>query len=627
MSTSKKATPAPKSQAKSKQEPRLPYNADRDNVRETITPEIAQELLDTAVGAHEDKRAIETYAQAMSADSWVINGQPLIIDEEGRLIDGVQRLHACIRSGKPFDTFVARSVPADILHTIDQHRRRNYQGVLEARGVEDAGTVVRLMSKLIRIENGVLGRDSQVSISWSRFDQVLAANPELHDAVKIANRFSSASLHSTSRPTLCFMAILAGKRDELESFLQQLTFNHTEGLESPARMFGIQLGMWHNAAKEARRMGRTNNQPVDTILAHAILHFNAYCRGEKLSAPLTWSPDYGTREVVRTVNGKEKAEKVPATESDFNKKTAPPNLGMPMMDGYPGLREGRFDPSSNTDELAGELAEIVHTGAERKADEVYVTRITVTPDMASKWLSPKINRKNRRTQKNHVAAIARDIRNGNWMMNAQPICFTKDPLKEYPAGEEPRLLNGQHRLLGIRDADMPVELPIAVNIPEEAFATFDTHAKRTVRKAGPKTDDRVLVAAARFQYKEDNQIPLSSSDTLTLTSSELLKVIEKHPGMADNFALARKAGMKQLGSAGVMTYFLYRVKREHPELAEEFLSKIETGLNITDPQDPATKLRRELAKTTPGSRGRTRKEQIEALISHWNAYVRWATSK
>jgi len=393
-------------------------------------------------------------------------------------------------------------------------------------------------------------------------------------------------------------------------------------------MFGIQLGMWQEASKEARRMGRSGNvQNVDSVLAHAILHFNAYCRGEKLAAPLSWTPDYGSREITRTLNGKEKTEKVPATESNFDRKAAPANLGMPVMDGYPGLREGRFDPSQPTDDLKGELADIVHTGAERGAGEAFVTMVTVTPDMATHWLSSKINRKNRKTQKNHVNAIARDIKAGNWMMNAQPICFTSDPLVEHEAGEEPRLLNGQHRLLAIRDAGIPIELPIAGNIPEEAFATFDTHAKRTVRRSGPKADDRVLIAAARFQFKEDNQIPLSSGNTMTLTSSELIKVLEEHPGLADNFAHSRKVGMQQLGSAGVMTYFIYRVKRERPDLADEFLSKIESGLNITESQDPAGKLRRELAKTTPGSRGRTRKEQIEALISHWNAYTRWADNK
>ncbi|MFG6080354.1 hypothetical protein ACEUZ9_000904 [Paracoccus litorisediminis] len=599
------------------------FLAERDFTKEVITPQIAEEMLATALDPHVDDRAVDTYAKVMETDSWAMNGQPIIFDEEGRLLDGVQRLKACIQAGRPFTTFVARNIRSDILHTIDQHRRRNYLGVLQARGIDEAGAIHRTMAKLIRIENGVLGRE-QISISWSRFDRVLAANPELEAAVKLSNKYSKSTLHSKVRPVLCFMAIRAGHADKMENFLQQLTYHHTEGLDSPARMFGIQLSMWSQNAQDNRRAGRTGaGQNVDSVLGHAILHFNAYLRGEKLSKPLAWQPDFGMRKVTRVLNGEEVSDKVAGTEFDYDKNAAPSNLGLPVMTDYPGLREGHFD-KTRVDDFVGETADLVHQGAVRGAGDAYITMLTVTPEMAQKWLSPQINRHNRKTQRNHVNAIARDIKAGNWMFNAQPICFTKDPTRDYESGDEPRLLNGQHRLLAIRDAETPIEIPIAVNIPEESFPTFDIHAKRTVRKAGPKADDRVLIAAARFQFKEDNNIPLSSSDMPTLTASELLQVLEEHPGLADNFAQSRRAGMQELGSAGVMTYFIYRVKRESPVLAEEFLQKIETGLNLTDSSDPAGKLRRELAKTSVGPRSRTRKEQIEALISHWNSYKQWA---
>ena len=154
---------------------------------EEITPELAAEYLKKAPNAHEDKKAIATYAQAMRNGAWILNGQPIIFDQEGQLLDGVQRLNACIEAGVPFITMVARNVRADTLHTIDQHRRRSYQGVLESRGVRNPGKVVRTMSKLIRIENGSLGRET-MPISWSRYDRVLDANPEIIEACDIAEK-------------------------------------------------------------------------------------------------------------------------------------------------------------------------------------------------------------------------------------------------------------------------------------------------------------------------------------------------------------------------------------------------------------------------------------------------------
>lgn len=603
------------------------FDGKRDFKVETITPEDAKALLNHALNASPDDKAIDTYAQAMEADSWVLNGMPIIISKDGKLLDGVQRLSAVVKSGKTIQTFVARNVSEDILHTIDQHRRRNYQGVLESRGIEDAGTLTRLMSKLIRIENGTLGREN-ISISWSRYDRVLEANPELIEAVRLSNRYKKTMLHSTARPTFCFMALRAGKKSQLENFMQQLGDTPTESLDSPARMFGILLVNWQNMTKQLRSQGRKGGAvDIDMTLSHAILHFNAYLDGKKLSAPMDWAPDYGTRSKVATLGGEEVVERVKATAFDFDRAAAPANLGMPVMKDYDGLREGLIDRSSSVDDLKGATAEIIHSGASKDSHSAFVRMVEVTPELASKWLDPHINRSNRKTQRNHVLSIARDITNGNWMMNAQPICFTKDPFGTWEEGEEPRLLNGQHRLLAILEAGQSVEIPIAVNIPEEAFATFDTHAKRNVRSVGPKADNRVLVAAARFQYKEDNNIPLSSNNFPTLTASELIEVLNKHPEMGDYFGQSRRAGMAELGSAGVMTYFLYRVNRENPALAEEFLHKIETGLNISDSSDPAGKLRRELAKTGNGPRGRSRKEQIEALIAHWQSYIRWAEKK
>ena len=142
---------------------------------ETITPDIAAEYLETSKFRRErlesrkfakgepriagDLKTVSSYAEAMKAGGWVLNAMPVIFDTEGELIDGISRLEACVMSGTSFRTVVARNVKSDTLHTIDQHRRRTYTGALESRGVNFAGAIQRTMTKLIRIENGLLGKD------------------------------------------------------------------------------------------------------------------------------------------------------------------------------------------------------------------------------------------------------------------------------------------------------------------------------------------------------------------------------------------------------------------------------------------------------------------------------------
>jgi hypothetical protein len=105
----------------------------------------------------------------------------------------------------------------------------------------------------------------------------------------------------------------------------------------------------------------------------------------------------------------------------------------------------------------------------------------------------------------------------------------------------------------------------------------------------------------------------------------LLEVLNRHPGLQASFPRSRTKGMMAIGSAGVMTYFIYRVQRESPVLAAEFLDKIESGLHIADALDPAGRLRRDLANQPRGAHGRSRKELIEALIGYWNNYLRWSS--
>ena len=102
--------------------------------KELITPEAAEEILaNRPHGEIADPKAVDAYARAMAAGGWILNGQPIIFDRDGALLDGVHRLAASVKAGVAFPTFVARNVRGDTLQTIEQHRRRRYSGVLEAR--------------------------------------------------------------------------------------------------------------------------------------------------------------------------------------------------------------------------------------------------------------------------------------------------------------------------------------------------------------------------------------------------------------------------------------------------------------------------------------------------------------
>ena len=85
-----------------------------------ISPEMASSLLNKNKRNRAIKPGnIEKFAAAMKAGEWDINGETIKISEEGNLLDGQNRLYACVKAGVPFDTWVVYNVPEEMMDTID----------------------------------------------------------------------------------------------------------------------------------------------------------------------------------------------------------------------------------------------------------------------------------------------------------------------------------------------------------------------------------------------------------------------------------------------------------------------------------------------------------------------------
>lgn len=565
---------------------------------ETITPERASEILEqSASPAPFDKVALDQYAQIMKAGAWVLNAQTISFDENDKLIDGVHRLNACIIANTPLVTLVARGASADTLHTIDQHVRRNYKLILEGRNVRNAGGVLRLMAKLIRIENGILGKKA-VKIAWWRLDRVFKANPLIPQAVDYSTSYQANALHSTARPALVYMALAAGYEREIRSFLNELGPDATQDLTSPPRMLALQFGMMRDEASA---------YSVDKALAMSVLAFNDFLEGKKATSHYNWTPDYGD---VRLGS-----DGLP-TSTKAMVENSPPNLGLPLVKGYPGIKDALFDVVTLKDELGGETTESIIQAAKEsnEAKAVECKMFTITPKMAEKLLS--YNRGNRRIQPEHVAQIANDIKEGYWAVNAQPISFTRNPFTLGP-DDTTRLLNGQHRLRACVKAGIEIDVPIAWNVPDAAFPTYDTHARRPVRGVGKVegVDLRVLAAASKYLWRELKGLPLNAPRA-TPSPSEIKAILEEHPKLAEGYKFSRKVSMQEVAPGASLTYFIYRIKRENTEWAEKFLEELSTGEGIAK-GNPLLNFKKKHAKFRETA---SRFEVLQNLLDIWGKY-------
>lgn len=589
---------------------------------EIITPEKAIEYLATSklrgdpkkgtpVDANDtdtfltgDPSTVKIYATTMRSGGWLQNGLSIKFDTDGNLIDGIHRLEACVMAGVPFTTIVARNVRADTLHTIDQQRKRSYTGVLEARGIKSPGALQKAMSKLIRIENGDLGIRAE-KIPWPQFDRVLEANEELIEAIEISEQFRGSLLHSTSRPVLCFMALRANKKSVLMDFMNGLSNIDAFELGHPIRMLALTLKTDHdNYHKAVRRNREYKRMHVDTTLAISIMAFNDVLGYSRMEETYYWEPEYGDAD--------------PSIRKEV-REMAPANLGLPQMLGFKGTRDAKYKLSGVIEDYTGQLAEELKAAREETEKSgsapVVVDTRTITPEIATKFLKT-FNTSNRKLERKHALAISRDITAGNWMFNAEPICFTADPFRPGANAENTRLLNGQHRLEACRIADQPIEVPIGVNITEAAFATYDIHSNR--RKFGAeKTMNRAeaatLDAALKLIWKYENGIRPSQRGKPS--ASEIKTLSEKNPGLLNHFSEARK--FHKLASASVMMFMIHLAKTQAPDIADDFLEGLGSGANLSA-RDPILALRSKINDRSKKHMGRN--QVTEFLLDSWEDY-------
>src|SRR5262249_22306825 len=68
---------------------------------------------------------VRSFLEAMRAGEWLPNGQSIILDAEGRLMDGQHRVAAIAQAGQTVPVLVAIGVSRDAMPTIDQGRSRS----------------------------------------------------------------------------------------------------------------------------------------------------------------------------------------------------------------------------------------------------------------------------------------------------------------------------------------------------------------------------------------------------------------------------------------------------------------------------------------------------------------------
>lgn len=261
-------------------------------------------------------------------------------------------------------------------------------------------------------------------------------------------------------------------------------------------------------------------------------------------------------------------------------------------------------------------AQIIHLEARSPS----VSVVHVTPAMAEQWLGK--NTQNRGLKKGSIAKMARDLKQGAFLLNGETIKFDTSG----------RMLDGQNRCHSIILANVSADVFVATGLPPEVMGTIDSGDKRKfsdLLQIRGETGTYSIAAIARRGYMWD-QGSQSNTGKIVPSHTEMDGWLTDNPNAIIGAQLAsRLGGLKVLPPSIIgLCYVLF--SRLDPEQAEYFLEHtahdaeyfLEHGADTADLRSaqPAFSLRKKV-KALRATGGRVNETTALAFtILAWNSW-------
>lgn len=103
--------------------------------QEKITPAKAIKLLEKNTHNRPLRSGLITkYSAQMALNEWKLNGETIIVADNGDVMDGQHRLWACVEANKPFTTMLVTGIKRASYDTIDVGANRNGSDILVIEG-------------------------------------------------------------------------------------------------------------------------------------------------------------------------------------------------------------------------------------------------------------------------------------------------------------------------------------------------------------------------------------------------------------------------------------------------------------------------------------------------------------
>jgi len=237
--------------------------------------------------------------------------------------------------------------------------------------------------------------------------------------------------------------------------------------------------------------------------------------------------------------------------------------------------------------------------------------LTLTPAIAEQLLQR--NTHNRTVSRSRVSQYAADMRAGHWAFNGEAIKIAADD----------QVLDGQHRLLAVIEADRDVETLLITGLPAQAQETMDQGRARTlgdVLKLRGEADYFNLAAAVRLvSIYERTGLPFKAPYAAAPTVHECLRTLERNGAIRDSVKLAAKLSRSSLLPISAVAGLHYLFASVDETSADDFFTKLLQGENLT--RDSPIWVLRDRLLLDLREKVLMPKIKLAFTVRAWNAYM------
>lgn len=250
--------------------------------------------------------------------------------------------------------------------------------------------------------------------------------------------------------------------------------------------------------------------------------------------------------------------------------------------------------------------------------EVTYETVEVTPELAAEWLAK--NTHNRNIRQRQVTAYARDMAQGMWRMTGEPVKFAHDGT----------LLDGQHRLMAVLRADVPVRFAVARGLDLESQDNMDSGIKRqfgdVLHLKGYKLG-HLLAATARLGLFIETSGSESTTVDPAYSNAELDGyLLANEPDITEAVARAQTLARWIDLAPSVLAYTIMATARQDPDQSATFFESLANN-ETAGRGDPRNTLLQRLSVARRTGTSIPKVTQYQFVMRAWQAWNKGAELK